>query len=61
MNMELKNVQHIHEEIRGILNKADDKFEETTKKMENYVHTKLFEVRFSFFFVPNSSSQEIKI
>ena len=50
INMEIKHVQHIHEEIKSVLNKADDIFEETTRKMETYVHTKLFEVRRQCFF-----------
>ena len=44
MSLEMRQVQHIHEEIRDVLNKADDKFDETTKKMESYVQTKVSEV-----------------
>lgn len=44
MNSEMRQVQHIHEEIRDVLNKADDKFDETTRKMESYIQTKVSEV-----------------
>lgn len=46
MESERKNVQHIHDEIRDVLHKADDKLEESAKKMESYVHKKLSEVSF---------------
>ena len=51
---EMENVQQLHEEMKGALNRADAKLEETTRKLEDRFQNSLSEVRnASIFFLKN--------
>lgn len=36
MNVEMKAVQQLNEDMKTVLHKADDKLEETAKKIDDY-------------------------
>jgi DNA-binding PadR family transcriptional regulator len=44
MNVEIENVQQLHQEMKGVLHKADDKLEETTRKLEDSFENVITEV-----------------
>jgi hypothetical protein len=44
MNLEIENVERLHQEMKGVLDKADDKLEETTRKLEDSFENIIMEV-----------------
>ena len=48
MQTEMENVQQLHAEVKSVLSRADDKLEESAKKIEDYFQNIKSEVRINF-------------